>query len=430
MSSDLTSPSSRIDAPSGEKIYLAMKNTIDYGLSTSGVEATEIIGHYWTYAEAKAAAAAEKQGDMEAEDEASNDDDFDDEYKGDMQSFRVWVEDHELPPRPQHKRLTSVPAPASAPESASAAAAAPVAAGSTSLISSASREEPIWHVFREFIDEAQRQVGITLQSSHWSFNEAKEAVRANLAAECPREYFARLREIREWNNDALGKFGIEAVGTNGEHIIVLVRPNTVPLQPLRGSPAQPLTDITNATRDHATRALQPQRQPLPQHAPIPAPTINLAPPLPGKVYIIVESTTEHHTDRQGRTKVRFKFAYTSCKEANAAAYKVYSKKHPGACEEECDDESSETRCFHGEKRAARGKIDTWYIDVKEMDLVVSKVKQPRGWAKRASTGGPGLGPAAAVANTTGGSASKKQRNSLSGASATAGGSGIVDLTGD
>ncbi|OCF38875.1 hypothetical protein I317_07324 [Kwoniella heveanensis CBS 569] len=194
---------------------------------------------------------------------------------------------------------------------------------------------------------------------YYSFREAKAAARGDLLTEWDRDFFVGYEEDEE-NSDADRRFEINAECPEGETMRVYVEEYTLPPRPGTLVPApstatapapagRPLADISEslAQRSSASAArAQPSGPPT-------------TPTLPSKVYIILESTTEHHTDRQGRTKVQSKFAYTSLREANAVAYKVYCKKHLASCEEEDNgNDDSETGCFKGSKMVARGRIDT------------------------------------------------------------------------
>ncbi|WVQ97729.1 hypothetical protein IAU59_004843 [Kwoniella sp. CBS 9459] len=308
--------------------------------------------------------------------------------------------------------------------------------------------DTIWQVHREIDDEFGTSDEV--RGTYYLFSEARAAAKADLLSEWDLDAFetypspspspspSRSRNENENENggsDGDQQFELEATFIEGELARVWVE--KIKLPPWPGVAQLPLAEITNRTDQGPTaRSRAPAPAPVPVPAQVPAPAQAPAPALPGKVYIILESTTEHHTDRVGRTKIQSKFAYTSLKEANAAAYKVYKKKHHSPFEEDYYNDGSETECFHGEKRVAMGKIDFWYVDVKEMDLVVPKVKQPRGAAagggggkgkKRASTGGNGTTAGASASTSASAGSSKKQRTSLSGATA---GGDIVDLTAD
>ncbi|KAJ9122027.1 hypothetical protein QFC24_004254 [Naganishia onofrii] len=110
--------------------------------------------------------------------------------------------------------------------------------------------------------------------------------------------------------------------------------------------------------------------------------------LPTKCYIITGTELDHHTDRKGRMKLPTKQAYSTLKEANAAAFthlisRYDSTPDPGS-QPEYQHAESETELFVGSFTPLTRNVFEYVVRVKEFKMNYPKVPKQRGGKKAAA----------------------------------------------
>lgn len=94
-----------------------------------------------------------------------------------------------------------------------------------------------------------------------------------------------------------------------------------------------------------------------------------------QVYIITVEEFDHHTDEEGRMHIPHNLAFTSLTEANKTAHEIFTEYEPEYIEYAGVRDNS--GCFKAEARHVSNDIDTLYVEVKPMKMVIGRRKRER-----------------------------------------------------
>ncbi|KAJ9120608.1 hypothetical protein QFC22_002537 [Naganishia vaughanmartiniae] len=110
--------------------------------------------------------------------------------------------------------------------------------------------------------------------------------------------------------------------------------------------------------------------------------------LPAKCYVITATELDHHTDRKGRMKLPTKQAFSTLKEANAAAFSHLINRYDSTSDPigqpEYQNKESETELSQGSFIPAVRNVHEYVVRVREFKMNYPKLAKERGGKKAAA----------------------------------------------